>query len=109
MGRQNSIIGSPLGNHPIPAFYNGKYKVMTFRHYISTTDAWSEFSMVKDALDVGSDVGVTTKQWVDSIFDSLPPSVADELEQQMRNPIESTPPAGRDRLNPGFRNSRRNL
>ena len=53
-GIQNSIKGGVLENKSIPSFMNGNYRVLGAKHVISSGQAHSEFSLVKDGFDGGT-------------------------------------------------------
>ena len=46
-GLQNNIIGSVLSNKSNYSVFNGKYNITQVRHYMSNSDAFSEFKMVR--------------------------------------------------------------
>ena len=68
-GSQNSIVGTNQSSSFIPAFYSGNYNIMSFRHFISNRDAFSEFTMVAPDLDVGNETSGKIKDLIDELSD----------------------------------------
>ena len=67
-GKPSTIIGSKQLNEVLsknPAFYTGKYQIVSYKHRISSSDAYSEFSLLKKQDQVNNFKGMNVLQLFD--------------------------------------------